>query len=86
MVAIDSPLHIRCGNEEIEQVVEFRYLGSIVKNMGSTYKEIMTTIGQANTTFNRLKFIRRSKNYSTKLKLHLFNSNIIPVLFMQLKS
>ena len=57
MATIVSPLHISCGNEEIEQVMEFKYLGSIVKNMGSAFKEIMTRIGQENAAFNRSKRI-----------------------------
>ena len=52
-----SPFYIRCGSKEIEQVVEFEYLGSIVKNKGSISKEITTRIGRANAAFNGLKRI-----------------------------
>jgi hypothetical protein len=80
MATTYSPLHIRCGNEDIEHVVEFGYLGSIVEKTGSTSKEIMTRIGQAIAAFNRLKRIWKLKTYLTRLKLHLFNRNVIPVL------
>ena len=86
MTTTDSPLLIRCGNEEIEQVMEFKYFGSIVENTGSTFKEIMTRVGQGNATFNRLKFIWKSRNYSTGFELGLFNSYVIPVLLFAAKS
>ena len=60
--------------------MEYRDLGSILENTGSTSNEITTRIGQANAPFNRLKRIWKSKNYLTRLKLSLFNNNVIPVL------
>ncbi|XP_065581063.1 uncharacterized protein LOC136040693 [Artemia franciscana] len=80
MAVADSPLHLRCDNQDIEQVLEFEYLGSTVLNAGSTEKDTSCRIGQASGTFNRLKLIWRSQNFSLRLKLRLFNSNVIPVL------
>ena len=48
-------MHIKYAGEEIEQVIEFKYLGSIIENTGSTTKEVITRIGQANAAFNQLK-------------------------------
>ena len=80
MAVTDSPLHLRCENQDIEQVLEFKYLGSTVLNTGSTEKDTLCRIGQASGTFNRLRPIWRSQNFSLRLKLRLFNSNVIPVL------
>ena len=80
MATFNSPLHITCAGEEIEQVIEFKYLGSIIENTGSTTKEVITRIGQANAALSRLKRIWKSKNYSNRLKLRLLNSNVLPVL------
>lgn len=80
MATTDSPLSITCGDQHIEQVVHFKYLGSIIESTGSTTKEVLTRIGQANGAFNRLRKVWRSQSFSIRLKLRLFNSNVMPVL------
>jgi len=85
MATADSTLHIKCGNEEIKQVMEFKYVEIIVANMGSAFDEIITGIAQGDATFNRPKHTWKSKNYSTWLKLHLFNSIVILVLLYAAK-
>jgi hypothetical protein len=80
MATSDSPLDIRCGDTAVEQVVEFKYLGNTVERTGSSEKEVQSRIGQASGAFNRLKPVWRSKKYSTKLKLRLFNSNVLSTL------
>ncbi|XP_065570336.1 uncharacterized protein LOC136033517 [Artemia franciscana] len=76
----DSPLDMKCGDSAIEQVVEFRYLGNTVENSGSSEREVQQRIGQASGAFNRLKPVWRSRKYSLKLKLRLFNSNVLSAL------
>ena len=61
MATTDSTLYIRCGNDNIEQVVEFGYLGSIVESTGLTFKEIMTRTGQANAASTSLKRIMEAE-------------------------
>ena len=41
MATSGSFLDIKCGADRIEQVVEFRYLGSTVENTGSNEREIV---------------------------------------------
>ena len=80
MATSDSPLGLKCGDNTVEQVVDFRYLGSTVERTGSSEKEVQSRIGQASGAFNRLKPVWRSKKYSLKLKMRLFNSNVISAL------
>ena len=77
MATTDYPLDMKCGDSTIEQVVEFRYLGNTVENSGSSEREVQQKIGQASGAFNRLKPVWRPKKYSLKLKLRLFNSNVL---------
>ena len=74
-----SPMNIKCGDNDVEQVVHFKYLGSTIENTGSTAKEVIARIGQASSTFNRLKKVW-TDTFSLRIKLRLFNSNFLPVL------
>ena len=53
-VTSDSPMKIKYSDNDVEQVVNFKYLGSTIENTGSTAKEAIARIGLANSTFNRL--------------------------------
>ena len=44
MAVTGSLLNINCGNEDVEQVVQFKYLGSTVENTGAIDKEIHNRI------------------------------------------
>ena len=80
MATSSSPMNIKCGNNDVELVVHFKYLGSTIKNTESTAKEVNAQIGQASSTFNRLKKVWRSSTFSIQLKLCLFNSNVWLIL------
>ena len=76
----DSPMKIKCSDNDEEQAVNLKYLGSTIENTGSTAKEVIARIGQANSTFNRLHKVWRLSTFSLRLELRLFNSNILSVL------
>ena len=75
-----SPLTLQCSDKSVEQVQEFKYLGSWIENTGDVTFEIKRRIGQASGAFNRLKPIWRSNKNSLRLKLRLFNSNVLSIL------
>ncbi|XP_065571546.1 uncharacterized protein LOC136034340 [Artemia franciscana] len=75
-----SPLTLQCSDKSVEQVQEFKYLGSWIENTGDVTFEIKRRIGQASGAFNRLTPIWRSNKYSLRLKLRLFNSNVLSIL------
>ena len=80
MAITTSPLVLHCKNKDLEQVQEFKYLGSWIDCDGEISTEIKRRIGQATGAFNRLKPIWRSNKYSMRLKLRLFNSNVLSIL------
>ncbi|XP_065582879.1 uncharacterized protein LOC136041987 [Artemia franciscana] len=76
----DSPINIKWDDNNVEQVVHFKYFGCTIENTESTAKEVIARTGQASSTFNRLKKVWRSSTFSLWLKLSLLNSNVLPVL------
>ena len=75
-------LNIVVNGEQIEQVNSFTYLGSILSAETSACGcEIMTRIEKSMSQFSRLgKAIFNRKDLSTKTKMRIYNSAIIPVL------
>ena len=78
-------MKIKYGNNDVEQVVNFKYAGNRFKK-GSAAKEVIAKIGQANSIFNRLDKAWRLSTFSLWLKLQLFNSNVLPVLLYALET
>jgi hypothetical protein len=66
---------IKIQNEEIENVEEFTYLGSIVDKNGGTEKDIKSRISKAQIAFQSLHKIWQLNNLSLT-KLRLFNTNV----------
>ena len=50
------------GDQTVEPVQEFCYLGSIVTNTGNSDREVQTRVGKANSTFQSPSHIWRDKN------------------------
>ena len=75
-----SPLVLHHKNTSLEQVKDFKYLGSWIDCDGEIMTEIKRRIGQSTGAFNRLKPIWRSSKYSLRLKLRLFSSNVLSIL------
>jgi hypothetical protein len=71
-------LHV--NNEDIERVEHFTYWGREVSADGGAIEDVNTRIKKANGTFVQLYPLRKSKNISRKTKIHIFSSNVKPVL------
>ena len=80
MATSDSPLILKCKNKTIEQVKEFKYLGSWIEYDGEIANKIKRKIGQATSAFSKLKPVWRSSKYSMRLKLRLLGSNVMSIL------
>ncbi|XP_065573351.1 uncharacterized protein LOC136035457 [Artemia franciscana] len=80
MAITTSPLFLHCKNKDLEQVQEFKHLGSWIDCDGVISTETKRRIGQATGACNRLKSIWRSNKCSMRLKLRLFNSNVLSIL------
>lgn len=68
------------GNESIEDVESFVYLGSKVTKDGGTTQDVAQRIQKANGAFVQLYPVWRNNNISTKTKLRIFRSNVKSVL------
>jgi hypothetical protein len=70
----------RIGEEAIERVDEFLYLGSKIDENGGTLLEFQQRINKARGAFSRLKNVWRASNINLHLKIKLFNACVKSVL------
>lgn len=68
------------GEEDIEKVSSFCYLGSIISEDGGTTEDIRCRIKKATAAFAQLRPIWKNKQISRKTKLRIFQSNVKSVL------
>ena len=66
--------------QEIEDVDQFCYLGSLVNKQGGASEDVKSRVKNANGAFVQLYPLWRSNNISRKTKLRIFNSNVKSVL------
>ena len=71
---------ITINHNPVETVDDFTYLGSVISADNGTKKDINTRLCKARSAFARLKPIWKSKVYSKKTKIHIYNSNVKSVL------
>ena len=72
--------HIMLGEEALEEVDSFTYLGGIVTKKGGCDEDIRSRLSKARAQFNRLRKIWNSSVFSIKTKVRLFNTLVISVL------
>ena len=66
---------------EIEEIDNFKYLGSYITTNGSINMEISTRLAMAAQAFNKLGKIWKSSSLQLRTKLKLYKSNVRSVLF-----
>ena len=66
--------------KELEEVVSFTYLGSVIDKQGGTDADVKSRIGKARAAYLQLKNVWCSKEVSKRTKIRLFNSNVKSVL------
>ena len=71
---------VKLGEQDIEDVTEFSYLGVKVTKDGNTEVEIKKRINKASGAFAALKNIWKTKMISMKTKIRIFKSNVLSVL------
>uniref|UniRef100_A0A914W8L9 Reverse transcriptase domain-containing protein n=1 Tax=Plectus sambesii TaxID=2011161 RepID=A0A914W8L9_9BILA len=77
-----SPAHVHLNGGQIEQVREFKYLGSLVQEKKTASSvEVYSRIAQATAAFASLKWcVWKKPNISAKMKICLFRSLVLPIL------
>ena len=78
MQLTDAPLPVQMENEDLEEVEEFTYLGSITSKANATEKDITNRLQKAKSSFVQLNKVWRSPNVEKKIKI--YNSNVLSVL------
>ena len=75
-----SPITV--NGEALECIEDFTYLGSLISNLNDNgaHKDIQARVNIARGAFSRLRNIWKSKQYSLKPKIRLYNSNVKAVL------
>ena len=71
-------LDIRIGDQKLETVQSFKYLGSVVTDEGSK-QEILSRIAQAIGALTKLKTIWKDKNIALSSKTRLMRSLVISI-------
>ena len=71
---------ITIGDQILEDVDCFEYLGSKIDEAGGTLTDVKARINKSRTAFASLNKIWNSNNISIKTKLRLFKSNVLSVL------
>ena len=71
---------VTLGQNIIEEVEDFKYLGSMLSNNNGTAKDIRARINKARGSFCQLKSIWKSGSISMKTKVKIYNSNVKSVL------
>ena len=75
-----SASRLRVGDQEVEEVDHFCYLGSMMTNDGGALEDVKARINKARQAFASLREVWRSSVLSRNLKLRLYNSNVMSVL------
>ena len=72
------PHDVFIGQEKIDTVDDFTYLGSSINNQREMTKEIQNCrIGKASAAFDQLNKIWLSKKFLLKTKLRFYNTNVL---------
>ena len=71
---------ITANGDPLEFVEEFTYFGSLISKDNGAPKHIKARLGKARGKLATLRCIWKSKQYSLKAKVLLYNSNVKGVL------
>jgi hypothetical protein len=79
-VNVQRPVNITVGEEPIELVKAFTYLGSVVTEEGGAEEDIKSRLGKARRTFAQLNSVWRSRQFRVVSKLKIYQSCVVSVL------
>ncbi|XP_073670211.1 uncharacterized protein [Paramisgurnus dabryanus] len=74
---IPNPLPVQVNGKNLPMTTEFTYLGSIVRYDGGADIDIKNLLGKARNALRMLNSVWRSKQYSIKTKLKLYQSCVL---------
>ena len=76
----EGEMEVNLGNEQLEEVTAFKYLGFNFTNNMDNYRPIQERIKLGHAAMRRLRNIWNASRVTTQLKLKLFNTIVIPTV------
>ena len=75
----------RIDSSTFERVEEFKYLGTTLANQNSILEEIKSRLGLGNACYHSVQNLLSSRLLSKNLKIKIYRTIILPVVFMGVK-
>ena len=75
-----STVPVKIDDQDLPTTEKFTYLGSSLTPDGGSKEDIQSRLSKARNKFNSMSIIWKSCQYSTRTKLKLYNSCVLPVL------
>ncbi|VDO85653.1 unnamed protein product [Schistosoma margrebowiei] len=76
----DTTQHAPIDEEALEDVKTFTHLGSMIDEHGGSDSDVKARIDKARAAYLQLKYIWKSKQLSTNIKVRIFNTNVKTLL------
>ena len=73
-----NDVSITVGNQTVEDVQSFTYLGSVVAGNGGTEADVKMRIGKEIAVFRRMRKIWNNAKIDQKIKLRLYITIVLP--------
>ena len=76
---------VRSDNSTFDRVEEFKYLGTTLTNQNSIPEEIKSRLKSGNAFYHSVQNLWSSRLLSKNLKIKIYRTIILPVVFMGVK-
>ena len=80
MLNVSYKAPMKVNGEDLRTTEEFTYLGSTVRHDGGAGSDIRNRLSKARNAFKMLNNVWKTSQYSTKTKLRLYQSCVLPTL------
>ena len=78
-LGISEDEQVTLGNEKIEQVGSFSYLGSIISKDGGSSEDVKNRIARAQGVFSQLKKVWKNRKISLQTKIRILEATVMTV-------
>jgi hypothetical protein len=77
-LALPDLVPITVGQQQLTEVDQFTYLGSLIRNDGDSEVDVVCRIGKASAIFNQLRPIWASSTITRSIKLRMYTTIVLP--------
>ena len=79
-LGISEDEQVTLGNEKIDQVGSFSYLGSIISKDGGSSEDVKSRIAKAQGVFSQLKKVWKNRKISLQTKIRILEATVMTVV------